>query len=298
MAVVGLRHIGLKILSIALAALLWLLVSGEQVVERSMRVPLEFTNVPANIELVTESPPIDVRVRGSSGALGRIAAGELVAVLDLKDAKAPLRVFHLTASDVKRPFGVEVVQVSPSSVTIHFEQSKPKTVPIVPAVEGAPAPGFIIGTRSAEPAKVDLVGTESALQGVRNATTDPVSVDGATSDVTRTVTVGSTDPNVRLSKPQSARVTVKIVPEPTSWSVPGVRVKPRNAGRATTIAPEVVTVFAAGPYDAQGTADDFEASVDVAGLASGRHDLPVRVVPPPKVRVVRIEPERVRVTIR
>ena len=30
MAIIGLRHIGLKIMSIALAALLWLVVAGEQ----------------------------------------------------------------------------------------------------------------------------------------------------------------------------------------------------------------------------------------------------------------------------
>ena len=57
MAVAGLRHIGLKMLSIGLAALLWVLVSGEQLVERALRVPLEFTNVPAQLELVGETPP-------------------------------------------------------------------------------------------------------------------------------------------------------------------------------------------------------------------------------------------------
>jgi len=84
MAIIGLRHIGLKIMSIALAALLWLVVAGEQVVERALRIPLEFTNLPAQLEVVGDSPNlVDVRVRGSSGALNRIAAGELVAVLDL-----------------------------------------------------------------------------------------------------------------------------------------------------------------------------------------------------------------------
>ena len=80
MAVVGFRHIGLKMLSIALAALLWLIVSGEEIVERALRIPLEFTNVPSRLEIVGEPPNVvDVRVRGSSGALSRVATGELVA---------------------------------------------------------------------------------------------------------------------------------------------------------------------------------------------------------------------------
>jgi hypothetical protein len=58
MAIIGFRHIGLKIMSIALAALLWLVVAGEQVVERALRIPLEFTNMPAQLEPVGEPPNV------------------------------------------------------------------------------------------------------------------------------------------------------------------------------------------------------------------------------------------------
>src|SRR5258705_2031840 len=90
MAYIGFRHhLGLKFVSIALAALLWVVVSGEQTVERALRIPLEFTNLPAQLEVVGDSPNlVDVRVRGSSRALNRIAAGELVAVLGPPSAPA------------------------------------------------------------------------------------------------------------------------------------------------------------------------------------------------------------------
>ena len=132
MAIVGLRHIGLKVMSIALAALLWLVVAGEQTVERALRIPLEFTNMPAQLEPVGEPPNVvDVRVRGSSGRLSRIAAGELVAVVDLQGARPGQRLFHVSASDVRAPFGVEVVQVAPSSLYMTFEPSATKVVPVV-----------------------------------------------------------------------------------------------------------------------------------------------------------------------
>ena len=71
MAYPGFRHLGLKLISIALAALLWLLVSGEQIVERALRVPLEFTNLPQQLEMVGEPPNVaDVRtVLTINGAL-------------------------------------------------------------------------------------------------------------------------------------------------------------------------------------------------------------------------------------
>ena len=142
----------MKFLSIALAALLWLLVSGEQIVERAMRIPLEFTNLPAQLEIVGDAPNVvDVRLRGSSGALSRVSTGELVAMLDLRSARTGRRLFHITGADVRTPFGVEVVQVMPASLSMTFEPSGSKIVPIVPAVEGDPAAGYLVGHGDGRP---------------------------------------------------------------------------------------------------------------------------------------------------
>jgi len=43
------RRLGLKVVSVVLAALIWLVVSGEQIVERGFRIPLEFSNLPAGL---------------------------------------------------------------------------------------------------------------------------------------------------------------------------------------------------------------------------------------------------------
>jgi hypothetical protein len=43
------RHLGLKVVALALATLLWLTVAGEHVVERIIRVPLEFRNLPEQL---------------------------------------------------------------------------------------------------------------------------------------------------------------------------------------------------------------------------------------------------------
>jgi YbbR domain-containing protein len=301
MAVRGLRHLGLKFLSIALAALLWLLVSGEQIVERALRIPLEFTNLPAHLEMVGDTPTVvDVRVRGSSGALSRIATGDLVALLDLRSARTGRRLFHLTGSDVRTPFGVEVVQVNPSNVAVEFEESSKKTVPVVPAVEGDPADGYVVGTITAAPATVEVIGPVSALTNLTEAITEPVDVGGASEPVRETVTIGVPDPAVRLSAPQSAVVTVDVAAAPVDRRIEDVAVMSKGGGtRAPRITPDAVAVVLRG---ARQTLDSMapsmlEASVDLEGLGQGQYQLPVRVVPPQHVTVVRVEPAQVRVRI-
>jgi YbbR domain-containing protein len=294
------HHLGLKFISLALAGLLWLIVAGEPIVERALRVPLEFTNLPAQLEIVGDTPDVvDVRVRGSSGALSRIAAGELVALIDLASARPGRRLFHLTTADVRTPFGVDVVQVNPASVAIAFEPSSVKVVPVVPSVEGEPAAGYVVGTVAAEPPTVEVIGPLSALRQLTEAITEPVSVAGATEPVNESVTIGVPDPAVRLRAPQSARVSVSVSPAPVEWVVEDVKVSVQGSSRQAQIVPATVTINARGPAEmAASDRAGFEASVEIAGLGPGQYLLPVRIVAPPRIGVVAVEPAQVRVRVR
>lgn len=300
MAVLGFRHrVGLKAISIVLAFLVWLIVSGEQTVERSFRIPLEFSNLPQGFELVGDPPgTVDVRVRGSSGLVARIAATDLSAVIDLQSGKTGLRLFPLTGAQVRTPFGLDIVQVTPSTIAVTLEASASKVVPIKPSITGDPADGFSVGTISAQPATVELVGPASAVRTVTEAVTEPVSVMGASSAVSEEVTVGPPDDTVRLQAPLRALVSVAIVHAPAEWAVSGVPVK-TVGGVADLLGPARVTVRLRSPRDAVTTKiGDFEATVDVTGLGPGEHEVPVRVAAPERVGVVRVEPSELRVRIR
>ena len=208
------RNLGLKFLSICIAALLWLVVAGERVVERVLRAPVEFQNLPAGLELVGLPPDtVEVRLRGSSGALSRMASAELYAVLDLRTARPGRRLFHLTPSHITVPSGIEVVQVGPATLTFEFEMTGVRTVPVEPEIEGTPAPGFEIRKVTSEPASVEVAGPESALKRLAAAVTEPISVTDQSRPVREVVTIGVPDSSLRLRTPQTAVVTVTIAPK-------------------------------------------------------------------------------------
>ncbi len=209
------RHFGLKVLSLGLAVLLWVTVAGEETVERSLRVPLEFQQFPAGLELQGEIPAtIDVRVRGTSGSLSRVSPGDIVAVLDLRGARPGQRLFHLGPDQVRVPFGVQVLQVTPPSIAMAFDTSASKSVPIVPPVDGRPAPGFVISKWTVDPPSAEVIGPASAVERVTEALTEPVSVEGARQAVREQVTVGLVDPLLRLKTARTAAVSVQIIPAP------------------------------------------------------------------------------------
>lgn len=297
------RYLGLKILAIALAALLWLTVAGEHVVERSLRVPLEFRNIPEALEIVGNPPDtVDVRLRGSSAALSRVQPGDIVARIDLATARAGSRLFHIRSDEVRAPYGVEVSQVIPATLALELERSARRKVPVVPAVEGDPAPGFVVGRMLADPSSVEIVGPESRVRQVAEATTEPVSVKDARARVRDAVTIGVVDSSVRLVQAQNAQVTVEIWPAPVERQVGDVPVRYRNLGTGlrANLSPQLARVTVRGAKEALTGlgADGVDAFVDLAGLGSGRYNLRVQVEPSENFGVVQIEPAVVSVTIK
>src|SRR4051812_33707346 len=296
------RHLGLKVLSLALAVMLWIVVAGEETVERGLRVPLELQQFPAGLELQTEPPSlVDVRVRGASTALSRVGPGDIVAVLDLHAARPGQRLFQITPEQVRVPFGVQVVQVTPPGVALVFEKSASRSVRVVPAVEGSPAPGFVVGKLTAEPPTVEVAGPESAVERVTEAVTEPISVAGARQSVTEVVTVGFLDPTLRLKNPRPARVTVQVLPGPVERTLRDRPIRLRNLapGLVAQATPSVAHVVVRGSREGLSHVDtsDLAAFVDLAGLGAGEYVLNVRVGESQEAGVARIDPPTVQVRI-
>jgi YbbR domain-containing protein len=297
------RHLGLKFLAIALATLLWLTVAGDQAVERGMRVPLEFRNKPPDLEVVGDPPTmVDVRLSGSSTRLSRMDPGEIVAVLDLTSARTGVRLFNLNTAAVRLPYGVEVSQIVPSTIWLELEKSAKRTVNIVPALEGEPAPGFVVGRVLPDPPTVQIVGPESRVSQVGGATTEPISVEGRSESVRDTVNVGVADSGLRLVEAKEVTVDVEIVPAPVERAIDSVPIRWRNLAprRTAILRPTLIRVTVRGRREAIENlrGDDIEVFVDLDGLGTGRYNLQVRVEPAQAFGVIATEPPVVDVTIR
>lgn len=293
---------GLKLLSVVFAALLWLIVSGDEVVERGIRVPLEFLQVPDSLEMMGEPPSfVDLRVRGESGALSRLGPGDVVAQLDLKGAHEGRRVYSMTSEQVRVPYGVQVVQVTPPGVALAFELRASKQVPVVPTVEGDPAAGFVVGPIVADPPTVEVVGPKSAVARVSEALTEPISVEGAHDRVTGGVSVGFLDSALRVKTPRLVQVQVAVVPGPVERTMRDLPVHMSNlgSGLVARVTPNVVDVVLRGTREGvnAATGDMVRASIDLSGLGVGSYTLPVQVAGPSRAGVARVLPATIQINI-
>jgi YbbR domain-containing protein len=302
MAALPLHNIGLKFLSICIATLLWLIVAGDRVVERALRIPVVYQNLPAGLEIVGDPlETVEVRIRGSSGTIGRLAPPDTSAVIDLRNARPGRRLFHLTAAQVNVPYGVEVVQVAPATLPIEFENSAVRIVQVRPSVEGRPAAGYEVLSVTADPPTVEVVGPESSLRGLDEAMTEPISVADERRPMREVVNVGVADPTVRLRTPTTATVTVQIGPGASKRTLTDVPVTISNAddGLRVRLLTPTVAVGVKGTEEAVRnlSPDAVQVSVDARGLRPGDHTVDVNVQAPPGLMVESIAPRTVRLRI-
>jgi YbbR domain-containing protein len=175
---------------------------------------------------------------------------------------------------------------------------------VVPALDGRPADGFLVGGISVEPRTVSVAGPETRLRNIRAATTAPVLIDGARSGVSATVDVGVVDGELRLSEAQTARVSVAIVPVSdavarTFFELP-VAARGLADSRNVLLDPLRVSVVIRASPGTVGRVDPVRVApyVDVVGLGPGSYTLPVHVDPDPTFVVGTISPSTVKVQVR
>jgi YbbR domain-containing protein len=206
------RNVGLKLTALVLGTLLWYTVSGHRI-ERRLPVPVSYSNLPSPLELTGDQmDTVSVHVRGDDSVIRGLAEGQLQVVVDLGDAHSGNNIIPLRTDEVVAPIGVDVLQIDPGTVTVTLERSGRLDVAVRPTVEGDPAPGYVVGTITAEPAVVTVAGPESRLRSPISVVTERVLIDGRSSSVIQDVGVGVTDAQLRVVRPHTVRVTIQILP--------------------------------------------------------------------------------------
>jgi len=204
-----LHNIGLKLISLLAATLLWMAIAREPMEEVTLSVPIEFQNAPTNLEISAEVlPQVQVRVSGPSTRTHALRPAEVHAVIDLVGAKPGERTYDLSASRVRVPREMQVVQVIPSQFRISFDNRATRRVPVKPRVVGSSAPGFTLQEVLPDPDSVTIVGPEKHVAEVESVITDPVDASGVIGKATFTTHVYISDPLVRLASPSTVHVTV------------------------------------------------------------------------------------------
>ena len=207
-----LDNLGWKLLSLALAVLIWLTFASAPEVATSVAVPVEFQRIPGGLDIVSDLPErVRLQVQGAASKLEPAVLSSIAVVLDLRDVQSPgQRTFTIDHQNVRLPLGVRLIRAVPGQLRVEFEQRVSREVPVRVRFSGLPATGYRVGYFEARPAKLTVLGPESRVQQVEYAETDPVRPVPKAGAAEYRTNAFVREPQVRFAAPPVVRVRVVL----------------------------------------------------------------------------------------
>lgn len=236
-----LTPIFLAFVSLVIAVVLWVAVSeadnpGKEAVF-SGGIEVHAVNVPAGQAVSNiRQPVVSLKVSASDSTLSKLTTADFRAEVDLSRVTTPTADLVVIARVVGGK-NVQIVDVSPSVVTVTLESETSKLVPVVVTRVGVPPQGYSVPTVDAQPSQVRVTGATSLVTLVEHADAD-VNLTG--------VRVGNT------------RQYTLIPRDLRGADIRGVRIEPANADiRISVVQQEVTQVIAVVPQVQGSVADGY-----------------------------------------
>jgi YbbR domain-containing protein len=224
----------LKLLSLAIALVLWLVVTGQnEPVTAHVNVQLNFIR-PQALEISNDPPrTVDVMLTGSRNKLDDLTALDLVATVDISDQQPGERVLRLAGkAQISLPQGVKVDGFQPSAIPIRLEQIIERQIAIEPKLEGKPADGYQVYAVHPSKAVVTVRGPESRVNALQKLETESIWLSGHKQTFTaQSLGIDVPDTKVDLLDPV-VTVQVEIAELPVERTYSGV---PNDSGPPMTI---------------------------------------------------------------
>lgn len=205
------RNLGWKLLSILIAFTLWFVVSREPELATALSVPVEFKNLPPDLDVGSSVPDhVHLEVRGPSGRLSRDNLADLALILDLSDARTGERTYTLHRAEFNLPSGVNFYRVIPSQITLNFDHVASRTVKVFPRYSKSPPPGYRVQAYSLYPETIRVHGPQERVKLVDRVWTDPVDLSGVVGSAEFQTHVNVGDAQVRLDAPGTVSLRVTL----------------------------------------------------------------------------------------
>ena len=270
----------------------------------SKPVPLELETLhspPSEFELSRTKLAVETAVvSGPQGGVATVA--KAVASVDIEGRTEPFNTAVRLEARNQSGVLVQDVEVNPVvvDVSIGIEQkSFGRALAVSPQLKGTPREGYNVLGVSVEPAVVTVFGSQTFVEQAVAILTQPVDIDDATSDTSRTVSLNlPTGTSVKGGINVTVKVKIIAVTGQQAFAVPiTVNGLADNLKIAGNLPP--VQVFLFGPLTdlLKVNPDDIKATIDLDGKDTGTHKVSAKVTAPNSLEVRSASPQDIDVTL-
>ena len=298
------NNVGVKLIALVVALMIWFNASGQQEVKRNYIATLRFVNLPDTLTLVGRVPlEAELSVSGTRRDLLFMGFRKLNVMVNMARAHAGRFSQRLSVADVILPPNVEPGDVrilSPSSVDVAIERLATKRVRVGVILFGSiPAEQMLEGVPRSRPLTVLVTGPKSAVDPLETIPTEPIDLARIHETTERKVAL-EYDADRLVCEPNE--VTVDILISARGRRVlanvpPTILIDDEN--HLTEIFPKTVSLTIEGPQSMLDTltSGDVSVLVDLSGRPPGQYTLAPEVIVPDGVEKYLMDVDSLRILV-
>jgi len=174
--------------SLGLAMVFWstLVITQSEMLEKVMTVPVEYTASHSQLVLVGDKPSeARLHLAGAKSDLDAITPAQLRVKIDLSKAVAGQQTFFITGETVRLPRGVNILDASPSSISLTLAEIVEHEIPIKAQLVGRLPEGLKLDLVSIQPDRVRVLSpAKDGKEAQSVITTTPIYLEGISENAT------------------------------------------------------------------------------------------------------------------
>jgi YbbR domain-containing protein len=274
----------LKLLALALAVLLWVVVSADQVTSNWIPVPLEVQVTDPAYRLIRGTVPDEVEVRftGPGRDFLDLAIRRSPLTLTISDVTDTVEVFDLDPGMVRVPnqLSVNPQDVRPGTISLRFVRLEERLVPVRVRVRNQLGSEWtLVDSLDVEPSTIRVRGTLGLVDDITALRTEPMVLTSDDSVFSRVVPIDTTGLSGLQLSSGSVRVS-GVVDRVAETTHPGI---PISIGVGFDVRPGTAEVTFRGPATVirAMTPDDYRVVVAIDSIPdeipAGGVGVPVRI---------------------
>jgi hypothetical protein len=292
------QNLGTKIVSVAIAIVLWGIVLGSRNVEVTKEIPLELIT-PTDVVPSNEIPDrIAFRLSGPKAFLRSILDRREDPIrVNLSGAKPALVTYRFFSDNIRVPIGVKVMSINPTAILIKLEYLKRKEVPVRVELRGVPPEGFRVAKVEVRPEMVRIKGAESRVDSLTELMTTPIDISNLKDNLEKEVPIDLTRFNVQLDSPLP-KAYVHVEPVSANFRIKNVEIRVLSSYKVRLDEKSLTVLVRATSQDLQKLdRNQIFGLVDLKDKKKGRYRVPVKVSLPSNISLVKVIPETINVTL-
>lgn len=200
-----------KSVTLLLVIACWLLINARQGGLQTVPAQVKFHNLPERLVLSDNLPSeVEVQLKVLSTIFMSSKKLDVVADLDLAKIHEGLNSIPVDSKVFQLPLGVSVSKVTPPVMKIIAERKMYRELPVVLKTEGKLKKGLYLKSVKIEPARVKVVGSESALSQFTQVNTEVLNLSSLSANRTVDLSLQPLSPQLQIKRDDPVSVKLQV----------------------------------------------------------------------------------------